>query len=417
MFDSRFRRLCLSLVIVAAPLLSAMPANAQTPAGSLTEGGPDPTKVHVRIGALWVNPSISLTNLGVDTNVFNDPPEQSPKDDFTLTVVPAVDLWLGIGRTWLTGSVRETVTWYQTYSSERSATGAYTVGWKVPLNRLFVDVGLAYARPKDRPGYEIDTRAERQELGYRGSVEIRALSKTYFGVRASRKSIDYASGDTYNGVNLEQSLNLVTTEFAGTVRHQLTPLTSLSFAASRSEDRFEFSPERDSNSNIVAATVNFDPYAIIKGSATIGYRDFQPLSAGLESYEGFVALANLVYVLRGSTRFEFKALHDIFYSYDVTQPYYLETGLDGSVAQQIYGPLDAIVRGGLHHLAYRDQAGAGVEFFDRVDTIKLYGGGLGYHLGDNSRLGFDIDKVSRDSELADHRYEGLRYGMSFTYNF
>ncbi len=111
------------------------------------------------------------------------------------------------------------------------------------------------------------------------------------------------------------------------------------------------------------------------------------------------------------------ALRGVEYSYDVAQPYYPESGFDESVAQQIYGPLDVIGRGGLHHLAYRDQAGAAVEFADRVDTVKWYGGGLGYHLGDTSRLGFDINKVSRDSELADHRYDGLRFGVSFTYNF
>jgi Putative beta-barrel porin 2 len=417
MFHTRIVRACSALLFVVAALLYAVPAHAQTSAGSLTEGGPDPNRVHVRIGALWVDPSVSLTNLGVDTNVFNEPPDESPKQDFTLTVIPAVDLWLGIGRTWLSGSVRETITWFQTYASERSATGAYAVGWKAPLNRLVIDVGFAYARPKDRPGYEIDTRAERQELSYKGSVEIRALPKTLFGVRASRKSTDYAPEDTYNGVNLEQSLNLVTTEVGGTVRHQLTPLTSLSFVGSHSEDRFEFSPDRDSNSNIATATVTFDPSALIRGSATVGYRDFQPLSPGLASYEGLITSADLVYVWRGSTRFEFLALRDVEYSYDVTQPYYLESGFDGSVAQQIYGPLDLIARGGLHHLAYRDQAGAAVEFVDRVDTIKSYGGGLGYHLGDNSRVGFDLNKVIRDSELADHRYNGLRFGVSFTYNF
>jgi hypothetical protein len=415
MFYSCLVRNRSALLFVLFALLCPVPATAQT--GGLTEGGPDPDRVHVRIGALWVDPSISLTNLGIDTNVFNDPPDQSPKQDFTLNVIPAVDLWLGIGRTWLTGSVRETVTWFQTYSSERSATGAYTLGWKAPLNRLFIDVGLAYARPKDRPGYEIDTRAERQELGYRGSLEIRALSRTFFGVRASRKSIDYAAEDTYNGVNLQQSLNLVTTEVGGTIRDQLTPLTTLSFVGSHSEDRFEFSPERDSNSNTVAASVTFDPSALVRGSATIGYRDFQPLSPGLVSYEGLITSADLTYVWRGITRFEFKALRDVSYSYDVTQPYYLESGFDGSIAQQIYGPLDVIARGGLHHLAYRDQAGAAVEFVGRVDAIKSYGGGLGYHLGNNSRLGFDIDQITRDSDLPDHRYNSLRFGVSFTYNF
>ena len=45
-------------------------------------GGPDPAKVRVRLGALWLNPSISLSNLGVDQNVFNDPPELPTQGGF-----------------------------------------------------------------------------------------------------------------------------------------------------------------------------------------------------------------------------------------------------------------------------------------------------------------------------------------------
>ena len=142
--------------------------------------------MRVRIGPLWMNPTLNLTNLGIDQNVFNDPPEKEPKKDFTLTVVPGTDLWLRIGRSWLTGNVKEEITWYQKYASERSASNTYSVGWKLPLNRLVFDLGAAYSRPKDRPGYEIDTRAQRTEITYRGKMEVRALSKTLIGVSAER---------------------------------------------------------------------------------------------------------------------------------------------------------------------------------------------------------------------------------------
>ncbi len=236
-----------------------------------------------------------------------------------------------------------------------------------------------------------------------------------FGPRAS--STKYDAADTYDGVNLQQSLNLVTTSFGASVKNELTPLTTVSLVVSRSQDRFEFSPSRDSNSTAVSGTVDFDPYALIKGSATVGYRDFQPLSAGLADYKGVVATADLTYTLLGSTKFEFNVLRDVEYSYDVTQPYYIETGFDLSISQQIYGPLDLIVRGGLHQLAYRDQAGAVVEVANRVDDVNSYGGGLGYHFGDSSRLGFNVDRIYRDSDEPGHRYNDLRFGTSFTYGF
>src|SRR5207344_367133 len=88
-------------------------------------GGPDPAKVRVRLGALWMNPSISLSNLGIDQNVFNDPPERQPKEDFTVTIAPKIDLWVRMGRSWLSGSIDEQFVWFQTYSSERSANNRY----------------------------------------------------------------------------------------------------------------------------------------------------------------------------------------------------------------------------------------------------------------------------------------------------
>ena len=391
------------------------PAGAQT--GAIGDGGPDPTKVRVRIGPLWVNPSVSMTNLGIDQNVFNDTPDKTPKRDFTATVVPAAELWLGFGRSWLTGTVREEVTWYQKYAAERSVGNTYVVGWKVPLNRLIFNVGAAYATPKGRPGYEIDARAQRKEITYSGGLEIRALSKTLFGVRADRDSVRFDNQAVFLDVNLRDALNRVTTTYGVSIRHELTPLTSLSVSATRSQDRFELSPSRDADSTAVVGTISLDPYALITGSARVGYRDFRPLGPGLDEYKGSTASADLSYTLLGTTRFTFKALRDVQYSYDVTQPYYLETGVDGSGAQQLFGPVDIVGRGGLHQLAYRDQAGAVVLVTDRVDHVRSYGGGLGFHMGKDLRLGFDVDKIKRESDVAARRYDNLKFGTSFTYNF
>jgi hypothetical protein len=391
-------------------LFAVSPLHAQFP-----EGPPDPAKVRVRIGALWMNPTVSLTNLGVDDNVFNEPEDLSPKRDVTFTVTPATDLWIRMGRSWVSGSIKEDLVWYQKYADERAANSTYKLAWKVPLNRLVVDVGASYVNARDRPGYEIDARALRTEMGYRGAVEIRALSKTFFGVRAARQQLDLDKSAVFLGANLQSELNHATTSAGVTVRHQLTPLTSLSVAASRSQDRFEFSSLRDSDSDIVEATLGFDPFALIKGVATLGYRNFHPLSTGVDDYKGLTALIDLSYSLLGATRFSVRVLRDVQYSFDVNQPYYLETGVDGSIAQQIFGPFDVVGRLGMHSLAYRDRAGTAALVADRVDSVRTYGAGLGYHLGKDLRLGFNVDRSRRVSEVARRRYSGFRFGTSVTY--
>lgn len=391
-------------------LATVAPLRAQT-----SEGGPDPARVRVRIGALWMNPSLSLNNLGVDDNVFNESEDLSPKRDVTFTVTPTTDLWVRMGRTWVSGSIKEELVWYQKYSSERAANSSYKLGWNVPLNRLVMNVGATYLNARDRPGYEIDARALRTEVGYKGVVEILALSKTFFGVRAERQQLDFDEDAVFLGANLQSELNHVTTSAGVTARHQLTPLTSVSLAAARSQDRFEFSPLRDSDSDTVAVTLAFDPFALIKGGATFGYRDFHPRSTGVDDYKGLTATVDLSYSLLGMTKFTVRALRDVQYSFDANQPYYLQTGVDGSIAQQIFGPFDVVGRLGVQSLAYRDRAGFVPPFPDRVDSIRTYGAGVGYHLGKDIRLGFNVDQSRRISDVPNRQYSGFKFGTAVTY--
>jgi Putative beta-barrel porin 2 len=389
---------------------AAVPALAQSP-----EGGPDPAKVRVRIGPLWMNPTVSLTNFGIDQNVFNEPDSASPKQDLTLTATPNTDVWIRVGPSWVDGSVKEELVWYQTYATERAANSMYRIGWKLPLNRLAFDVGGSYANVRDRPGFEIDARSLRIETTVNGSVEVRTLSKTFFGARAERLRTNFDKDAVFLTSNLHTELNHVTTNTGFFVRHQLTPLTSVMVTASRIQDRFDFSSLRDSDSNIGAVSLTFDPFALIKGSLTVGYRDFRPSAAGLADFRGLTTAVNLSYTATEMTKFSVKANRDIEYSFDTDQPYYLLTGVEGSIAQQVFGPVDVAGRLGFQSLAYRDRAGAVVTVADRVDRVRTYGVGVGYHLSRDLRVGVNVDRSQRDSDVAHRQYAGLRIGTAVTY--
>jgi hypothetical protein len=360
---------------------------------------------------------MSLTNFGIDQNVFNDPVDASPKRDFTLTITPSTDLWLRLGRTWFTGNIKGDIIWFKQFASERATNDSYTLRWRVPLNRLVLRTGVTYANTRDRPGFEIDARAQRKELGYTGVVEVRALSKTFVALNASRQRVDFDRGAVFLNSNLQLELNRVSTTFGGSLRYQATALTTIAMNVSRIEDRFEFSSLRDSNSTAATVSVAFDPLALIKGTATFGYRKFQPLSPGLAEYNGATAAVNVFYTLLGVTRFSVLATRDVQYSYDVNQPYYLLTGGELSIAQQIFGPFDVVGRVGQQKLAYSDREGAQVQVSNRVDYVHTYGGGVGYHLGKDLRLGFNIDQSNRISDVSRRQYEDLKFGSSLTYGF
>lgn len=396
---------------LAFVLLASSAASAQT----TTDGGPDPATVRIRIGPVWVNPTISLPNIGVDTNVFNDPTSVAPRKDFTVTASPRAELWLRLGRTWLSGVVSEEIVWYQKYASERSANSSYSLGWKAPLNRLMLSAGATWLRTRARPGFEIDLRAQRKEPTYTAGAEIRGLAKTFLGVRGSWSTVSYDDLALFDGRSLKEELDRKATSAAVTVRHELTPLTSVTFSVGRSEQRFDFATSRDSTSDDYSVSFSFDPAALLKGSASFGYTDYKPQSTTLPGYRGATYEVDLAYTLLGSTRFSGSLRRGIDFSYDASQPYYLATGWGASVAQQIFGPVDAVGRVSAQRLDYRTRVGATVAAPDRTDRLRIHGGGVGVRLGRDLRLGFNIDQERRTSVLTDREYRGLRYGSSITY--
>jgi hypothetical protein len=395
---------------LAFVLLATSAASAQ-----VADGGPDPDLVRVRVGPLWINPTISLPNIGIDTNVFNDPTTVTPRRDFTITATPKAELWLRLGRSWLSGVVTEEIVWYQKYVSERSANSSYSLGWKAPLNRLVLSAGATWLKTRARPGFEIDVRAERTEPTYSAAAEIRGLSKTFLGVRGNWSNVSFDAASMFQGRSLKEELDRKATSAAVTLRHELTPLTSVTFSVGRSDQRFEFSPSRDSTSDNYSVLFSFDPDALLKGSASFGYTDYKPAATDLPRYQGGTFEVDLAYTLLGSTRFSGNLRRAVELSYSASQPYYVVTGGGVSIAQQIFGPVDVVGRAGSQRLAYRTRVGATVAAPDRTDRVRTYGGGLGFRLGRELRLGFNIDKERRTSVLTDREYRGLKYGTSITY--
>ena len=378
---------------------------------------PDTDAARVRIGPLYVKPTLALTNLGVDTNVFNDAESEDPQSDFTFTFTPQADLYLPMGRTWLVGAIKEDIVWYQDFDDERSINDFYSATWLAPLTRVNFSIGGSYLDTRERPGFEIDTRAQRSEPAFLTRLEFRTFSKTLIGVRAGRKSVSFADDQFYEDADLEQELNRTETTAGLTLRHELTTLTSLTMDVLRQQDRFEFSPERDADSTRIDGGVRFNRFALITGSASIGYRNYVPLSSDLPGYDGLVLSANLSYVAMGATRLGFTASRDVQYSFEVDQPYYLQTGMEASIAQQIYGPVDVQARIGTQRLAYEDRLSSSVPADEesRVDNVRSYGAGIGYRMGEDLRIAFTLDNYRRLSEVDDREYDDLRYGVSITY--
>ena len=383
-------------------------AFAQAPAGP-------PENVRMRIGPVFLDPTLSLTNAGVDDNVFNDPKSASPKSDATVTVTPKTDFWVRFGPSWLSGSLREDLVYYKENVSERSANITYELAWTIPFNRITFRPSAIYLDTRERAGFEIDTRAPRTDVTYAGEVDVKWLSKSAVVLKASRFQEQFDQGTKFDDINLHDALNRVSTVESVSLEYHVTPLTTLSADYSLSQDRFTYDTTRNSDSTTVGGSVKFDPAALIKGTASMGYQDYRPRDPGTPGYTGVTAMAAFSYVLLGTTRVNVNAERGVRYSYDINQPYYIQTGASFVLSQQVFGPLDVQVLGGRYDLAYQDRAEAVVVEPDRTDQTKTIGGGIGYHFGRDTRLGFTVEQDRRESVLSTHQYTGLRYGFSVMY--
>src|SRR5687768_2863064 len=110
-------------------VVGAKPALAQAQVSE------DPVEnARIQLGPLGVTPSIAVTNLGLDSNVFNT--VEDPKQDFTLTASPQLNAWFRAGRSRTHVDGQIDFVYFQTYSTERSIDGNVNGRLEMAGNRI-----------------------------------------------------------------------------------------------------------------------------------------------------------------------------------------------------------------------------------------------------------------------------------------
>jgi hypothetical protein len=396
------------LAWLAASVVVAGSADAQTLP-------PDPVEVgSLQVGPLALNPRFEVLNVGIDSNIFNE--EEGPKEDFTATLRPGLDGGLRLGRARFTYRGHLDVVYFQQYTNERALNRSGEARAELRLARIVPYVTVAGATTRERPNSEIDLRARRATYALGGGATVLLLSRTALVLGAERQTIGYDAGQQFGGEDLAIQLNGTREAFEGGFRLALTPLTTLALVGSRERVRFEFSPDRDSESVRIMNRFEFDPTAIVTGSAAIGYRRFVPDNPALQAFRGIVAQVEVRYTMLERTRVETRFTRDVEYSFDNDQPYYVTTGGNLTVTQQIRGPVDVQVVAGRERLRYQPRTDVVVDAAG-LDTTSTIGGGFGYRLGHTARLGVNVEFTDRESHRTGRSYERRRIFASVTYRF
>ena len=392
-----------------------------TPA--LAQEAPDDSeKARFQWGPIRFTPTLEITSLGRDSNVFNE--VVNPKSDFTAAIGPAVKMWMRPARTRLTFTTGGQYVYFHEYESQRAWNTHHELNWEVPLARVTPFVGGAFVNARERQGYEIDARVRRRDTSFVVGSKLRVSGKTELVGSYRQFELAYDDRETVLGAELSERLDRRENRSTFQFRYALTPLTTFVTSVETSRDRFDSASFRDSNSVKVLPGFELKPLALISGTVFVGYRQFNPLDERVPDYRGVVAAVRAKYTY-SATRFEVNVDRDIAYSFEETQPYYVLLDYGLTITQRITHRWDVVGQGALQRLGYRSVAtgpeplGLPGELLsarqDRVDRGRIFGGGVGYRLNEVTRLGFNVSHSRRESASLLRAFEGTRIFGSITY--
>ncbi|HXG54990.1 MAG TPA: hypothetical protein VNJ03_06385 [Vicinamibacterales bacterium] len=362
----------------------AVAASAQAPA----EEAPK-----MKFGPVELRPRLLFHNIGVDNNVYNV--AENPTSDYTFGAQPDMQISMRPGRLrfiWLTGTE---FVYYHREKTERSANQSQNLTADVDLNFMRPFISYSSANTSARANAEVDLRAKHQPRALSAGSSFRMGTRSTASVSWKRAREKYDDdGSTFRGQKLSETLNSQIRTLEGSVGLVLTPVTTVSLVLGRDDLTFDLAPIRNSKSLRIAPTVNFTPGGPISGSASIGYRKLDGEDATLPDYSGLAMNGGIVMLLGGRFRFETRFARDVQYSYESSLPYFVLTGGRATLATQLSDLIDVRLTGGRDLMAYRAYGGQPSPGSDNLD---IYGGGVGFLIGDRKRFVITAEFVRRQS--------------------
>ena len=349
----------------------------------------------ILFGPLSLYPSVRVIDLGIDENVFNE--STSGKDDFTATISSKVVSALRLGVNQLLFSAGGDYVWFDDYASERSANANYAARFNFSASRFKPFLGWEYLTTRVRVNQEIDERARRIEQLVTTGADFDLTQRTALTFSAKWAETTFADNEAFRGTELDVALNDRARGFSAGAKYAVTPLTTVSVTGNFVDDVFPDATFRNSKSYSITPVVEFAPEATIRGRFAAGYQVFVPEDPDLARNRGLIMEGALNWIVMGVTTFDLVAARNVNYSYDASQPYYLQTGARLTVTQRVFGPI--ALQGSADHqqLAYRWRRGADPLSVDRVDTADIFSAGVLVRMGRGFNVLVGAEKTRRNS--------------------
>lgn len=404
-------------VLLGMAVLWPGAAHAQASVGSgpltTTLVDTEPTVGIFTIGNVRFAPGITVREIGWDSNVFDEPHEDGPKEDFVVAMQPDVSAFTRLRFVRVSAYAGTELTHYNTYESERSV--GHTARARVDLlfSRVRPFFGVGEIETRLRPNGEIDTRADRQETELSGGLafDLSPYSLVYASAYEWKNVYENAFED---GIDIGRTLTKDSYNYQAGMKTDITPLLSMQVFAGYQEDFFPNDPIRDSTSWQGNAVFRFAPDAVVNGFVNLQYRDLNPVDPEVEPYRGFLASASIGYSLLEVGRLHVAVARGLEYSFDSAEAYYLEQSATLAYTHRLFGEVDAQVRGTVASFDYDARR----TLPPHTDTLSSYGGSVGYNLRNRTRIALNYEHSRRQSPaLPGRNYERRRAYLSWQYAF
>jgi Putative beta-barrel porin 2 len=395
-----------SIAVLAVLVCTAELSSAQT----LAEHPQGP----IHLGRVSLTPAVSLSNLGIDTNVFSSDTDR--KSDFTFTVHPRLDGLVNLGRVRVLAGGGADYVYFHKYAEERSLrpVGTGQIEMRIAQrSAVYVRQDAVFAR--DAVNGEIDRRVSWTETRSRAGVTLGLTRRVRVNGAVTDDRSRFDHGEVFHGVALDTTLDRERRGVDADVEYAATSVTSAVFSTRVWRDGFVNMPSRNQRAGEYVAGLSFKPRALVEGQASAGIRVSSAANGVTPTYTGGIATIDLQYTLRDATRFGFSFGHTSEYSYDPLYPYYRLNRYGGIVRRHLFGPTEAAAGAELQQRAYEPFVSTPFDV-DLRDSTMRYQALFGVRVLRRARIGVEANYfVQSRGRHVPSDYDGLRVGVMASY--
>jgi len=295
------------------------------------------TETRWKLGPFRIYPALAIRDVGFDDNLYFGTDEGKPVKDFTATVSPEVRIYWPL-RTRLLLYVRENpeYAYFRKESYQRSFTNSYGAGFRyLLLGRFVLSADAGNDKHRRRISSEFQIPANDRVRSIAAGLSYETARKTSIGITAAVRKISYEEVMILpEAVPVERLLDREDREIAAEAYYQLFSDGYLFFRGGFQEYRFvdETAVWRNASATDIRAGLRFPLLGRIRGVLNLGYKLFDPKTAGEPKYAGLVGNTGLdLRTGRFAVRLQF--VRDLVFSTYSEVFYYVEDSvrLGGSV--------------------------------------------------------------------------------------